>query len=447
MAFPLDFLWGTATSSYQIEGAETEFGRGECIWTRFSRTPGKVKSGATGAVACDHYHRYREDVALMRSLGFQAYRFSISWPRVLPLGTGAINAEGLDFYDRLVDTLLEAGIQPFPTLYHWDLPQALEDKGGWTNPDMPKWFADYTDLVTRRLGVRIGAWITLNEPWCTAMLGYLYGTHAPGITDEKKAYQAAHQTHLSHAAAMAVIRQNCPGAKAGTTLNIVPQLPASDDPRDVALARREDASANRWFLDPVFKGEYPADLLVELTSRGILDGIDVSEVKQAAVPMDFLGINYYMRWVLAHDPADHAKSHHAFPADAQFTAMGWEVYPQGLADTLLRVHREYGPKAIYVTECGAAYPDPDTLPDANAAVLDDPQRVDFFRGYLSAAEQAIAGGVPLKGFFAWSLLDNFEWAHGYDKRFGIVHVDYQTQKRTPKQSACYLQQVVQTGKL
>jgi beta-glucosidase len=447
MAFPSDFLWGTATSSYQIEGAETEDGRGECIWTRFSRIPGKVKGGATGAVACDHYHRYREDVALMRSLGFGAYRFSISWPRVQPLGTGATNPAGLDFYDRLVDTLLAGGLQPFPTLYHWDLPQALEDKGGWTNRDMPKWFADYTDLVTRRLGSRVGAWITLNEPWCTAMLGYYYGIHAPGLTDETKAFQAAHQTHLSHAAAMNVIRQNAPTAKAGTTLNIVPQLPASDDPRDVAMARLADGTANRWFLDPVFKGEYPADVLEDLNSRGILDGIDVSEVKQAAVPMDFLGINYYMRWLIAHDPASRNGRKLIAPRDGEHTAMGWEVYPQAFTDALLRVHHEYGPKAIYVTECGAAYADPDTLPDANAAVLDDPQRVAFFKGYLSAAAEAIAGGVPLKGFFAWSLLDNFEWAEGYDKRFGIVHVDYQTQKRTPKQSACYLQQVAQTGKL
>jgi beta-glucosidase len=444
MPFPASFIWGTATSSYQIEGAETSDGRGECIWTRFTRKPGAIQDGSTGEVACDHYHRYREDVALMRDLGFGAYRFSISWPRVQPQGTGATNPAGLDFYDRLTDELLKHQIRPFATLYHWDLPQALEDKGGWTNPDMPKWFADYADIVTRRLGSRIEAWITLNEPWCTAHMGYHFGEHAPGIRDEKKTFQAAHYTHLAHAAGMAVIRQNCPGAKAGITLNVSPQIPATDHPEDIKLAHQGDSTQNRWFLDPVFKGEYPADTLAELDSRGILDGIDVSEICKAAVPMDFLGINYYMRWVLAHVPGKPGQSRHAFPADAEFTEMGWEVYPQAMADLLVRIHREYGPHEIHITECGAAFPDPET---ATEAVVEDPRRVAFYKGYLGAAESAIAQGVPLNGFFAWSLLDNFEWAYGYTKRFGIVHVDYKTQKRTPKRSAYYLQQVMRTGSL
>jgi beta-glucosidase len=444
MSFPQDFVWGAATSSYQIEGMTPSNGRGECIWTRFSHTEGKIKGGGTGDVACDHYHRYRDDVALLRSLDLNAYRFSISWARVLPTGTGTVNSAGLDFYDRLVDALLEVGIAPNVTLYHWDLPQALEDRGGWTNHDIAGWFADYTAIVAQRLGDRVRRWTTLNEPWCTAMFGYLYGIHAPGHCDPQMAYRAAHHTLLAHAAAVPVVRQYSPKSEVGISLNLVPQDPATDHPEDVRLARRADQGSNGWFLDPVFRGEYPAELLAELTNKGVMEGIDVSEIKNSSQPLDFLGINYYMRWVHEHIPDQPDATRNRFPANAEFTDMEWEVYPQGLHDTLMRVHRECAPVAIYVTECGAAYPEPE---QARGEVLEDPQRVSFLKRYLEAAEAALHKGVPLKGWFTWSLLDNFEWAEGYTKRFGIVHIDFATQKRTLKRSAHYLRGVARTGSL
>ncbi|MEZ4670701.1 MAG: GH1 family beta-glucosidase [Anaerolineae bacterium] len=444
MTFPKDFLWGVATASYQIEGAAMEDGRGECIWTRFSHTPGKIKDGTSADVGNDHYHRYEEDVALMKELGVQAYRFSTSWPRVIPQGTGTINEIGLDYYDRLTDALLRAGIQPWITLYHWDLPQVLEDKGGWTNPDIVHWFTDYADLMTKTLGDRVKHWITFNEPWCSAMLGYYFGTHAPGIIDPCKGFQAAHHLLLSHGAAMPVIRRNVKDSVAGITLNLTPHLPASGDPEDVKAARYQDGFANRWYLDPVFKGEYPADMVEALVTRGYLDGIDLSAIKFAAAPMDFLGINYYMRWVHKHIPGTEDGTTSEFPKDAEFTDMGWEINGPAMADLLVRVHKEYNPQVIYVTENGAAFPEPDTVTDS---ILEDPRRVAFYKQYLTAAEDAINRGVPLKGYFAWSLMDNFEWAEGFSKRFGIVHVDYQSQKRTPKRSALYYSDVIRTNSL
>lgn len=437
MNFPKDFIWGVAASSYQIEGAAREDGRGECTWTRFSHTPGKVKNGETGDVACDHYHRYPEDIALMRDLGVQSYRFSVSWPRVLPTGRGTVNEAGLDFYSRVVDALLAEGIQPAATLYHWDFPQALEDQGGWTNPDSVKWFADYADVVTRALGDRVKFWIDLNEPWCSAMLGYMFGAHAPGVQDPVKAYRAAHHLMLAHGAAVPIIRQNSPGAQVGITLNLVPQLPATSSLEDIRLAWQADGFANRWFLDAVFKGSYPLDCVKALGET--LDGLDLDAVQAAAVPTDFLGINYYMRWLIQAAPGGWTS---VLPDGAELTAMDWEVYPQGLTDTLLRVHRETSVSAIYVTECGAAFPE--AAAPVNG-VYDDPRRVAFLKGYLDAAALAIQQGVPLKGFYVWSLLDNFEWAHGYEKRFGIVHVDFATQKRTLKRSALYFKDVIRNG--
>jgi beta-glucosidase len=440
MTFPQDFIWGVATSSYQIEGAALEDGRGECIWTRFSHTPGKTHNGDHGDVACDHYHRYPEDVKLIKDLGFGAYRFSVSWPRVLPQGSGPVNEAGLAFYDRLTDELLENDIDPYVTLYHWDLPQALEDQGGWTNPRIVDWFVEYTDVVTRVLGDRIKSWITLNEPWCSSMLGYLWGTHAPGHQDMVKAYQAAHHLLIAHGHAMPVIRRNAPGVPAGITLNLAPQTPHSQSPEDLILAARADGFMNRWFLDPVFKGEYPADLLADEMIALALAGVDPGRIKEAAVPMDFLGINYYMRWMVSHQ----LEGHDRFPADARYTDMDWEIYGRGMGEMLLRVHQEYGPKALFITENGAAFPDPATTTDA---VVEDPLRVSYYQEYLAAAGWALEQGVPLKGYFAWSLMDNFEWAEGYAKRFGIVHVDYATLKRTPKRSALYLGQVARTGLL
>jgi beta-glucosidase len=440
MNFPKDFVWGVAASSYQIEGAAREDGRGECTWTRFSHTPGKVANGDTGDVACDHYHRYQEDIALMRDLGVHSYRFSVSWPRILPTGRGTVNEAGLDFYSRVVDTLLAQGIQPAATLYHWDFPQVLEDQGGWTNPDSVKWFVDYADVVTRALGDRIKFWIDFNEPWCSSILGYLWGVHAPGLQDPVKAYRAAHHIMLAHGAVVPVIRQNSPGAQVGITLNLAPQVPATSSPEDIRLAWRADAFMNRWFLDPVFKGSYPVDYVNVLGKT--LDGLDLDAVKAAAVPTDFLGINYYMRWLVGALPGRPGESTSFTPEGAELTDMGWEVYPQGLTDMLVRIHRETSVPAIYITECGAAYPE---APAPVNGIYEDPKRVAFLKGYFEAASLAIQQGVPLKGFYVWSLLDNFEWSFGYDKRFGIVHVDFATQKRTLKRSALYLKDVIRAG--
>ncbi|MEO8612029.1 MAG: GH1 family beta-glucosidase [Chloroflexota bacterium] len=430
MAFPKDFLWGVAASSYQIEGGALTEGRGECIWYNFSHTPGKVQDGDNGDVACDHLHLYKEDVKLMADLGVQAYRFSVAWPRVIPEGTGRINEQGLDFYDKLVDELLKYGIQPWLTLNHWDFPQALQLKGGWANPDSVKWFAEYTDVMTRSLGDRVLGWITHNEPWCVSILSNLLGIHAPGLNDPPTAYRVAHHLNLSHGAAMGVIRQNCPGVPAGITLNLSPAVPASDSPEDAQAAQFFDGSFNRWFLDPIFKGSYPTDMVAMLGST--LDGIDLDAVKAAAVPMDFLGINFYNRMVVS------ASGQAKLPDDAEFTEMGWEIYPQALTDLLVRVSRDYAPPAIYITENGAAFADPEPVD----GIVEDPRRVDYLKGHFQAAENAIIQGVPLKGYFVWSLMDNFEWSFGYSKRFGIVHVDYATQKRTPKRSARFYQEMI-----
>lgn len=431
MSFPSDFLWGAAASSYQIEGAVSEDGRGECIWTRFSHTPGKVKNGDTGDRACEHYQRYREDIALMGSLGLMSYRFSIAWPRIFPAGTGTVNAAGLDFYSRLVDELLKAGITPFATLYHWDLPQALQDRGGWANPDSVKWFADYVDVMTRALGDRVNHWITHNEPWVIAFLGNYLGIHAPGIKDLPTALKVAHHVLISHGEAVPVIRANVPNAHAGITLNLYPIYPNSASADDQLAAQLQDGYANRWFLDPVYKGHYPTDM-VELFGSA-LDGIDLSAVRVASVPTDFLGVNYYSRTLVTYDPAELFKNKHVKPADSAYTSMDWEVYPQGLTDILVRLKREYAVPAIYITENGAAYPDP----DPQDGVVEDPDRTAYYVGHLDAIADALAQEVPVKGYYAWSLMDNFEWAEGYEQRFGIVHVDFETQQRTPKRSALY----------
>ncbi|MFQ3536387.1 MAG: GH1 family beta-glucosidase [Aggregatilineales bacterium] len=444
MNFPLDFVWGAATASYQIEGAAREDGRGECIWTRFSHTDGKVKGAHTGDIACDHYHRYADDVALMAQLGLRAYRFSIAWPRLLPEGAGAPNQAGLDFYSRLIDKLLEAGITPFATLYHWDLPQRLEDRGGWTSAEMPEWFAEYTALCAKHYGDRLKHWITLNEPWCTAFLGYYLGIHAPGLRDERAAFRAAHHTHLAHGRAMQVLRQMLPGAQLGITLNLAPVQPLTDSPSDVQAAQVFDGLQNRWFLDPVFKGCYPADVVAVLAQRHVLDGLDLDAVRLAAQPLDFLGVNYYTRQIVRHDLDDPQGFAVVPPENVPVTDMRWEIYPQGLRDLLLRVHQEYAPPAIYITENGAAFPEPEHV---EGDLLDDPQRVAYLQSHFRAAAEALAHGVPLKGYFVWSLLDNFEWAEGYTKRFGIVHVDFNTQRRTLKRSALYFKQVIQAGAL
>jgi beta-glucosidase len=435
-AFPAGFVWGAATAAYQIEGAVAEDGRGESIWDRFSHTPGRTANGETGDVACDHYHRWPADVALLRALGLGAYRFSIAWPRVLPAGRGRVNEAGLAFYERLVDALLAAGIAPWVTLYHWDLPQALEDAGGWPARATAEAFAAYVDVVSRRLGDRVQHWITLNEPWVSAFLGYRVGVHAPGRTSLADALAATHTLLRAHGLAVDVLRANAPRAEVGVTLNLSPTYPASNAPADEAAAQRADGYLNRWLLDPLYGRGYPADLLARYGSDA--PAVAAEDWALIARPTDFLGVNYYLPTDARHDPG-------APPLDyvdvdrpeAEHTAMDWIVDPRGLLDLLTRLDRDYAPAALYVTENGAAYADP---PPRDGRV-DDPRRLRYLARHLAAAHRAIGQGVPLRGYFAWSLLDNFEWAQGYAKRFGLVYVDYPTQERTIKASGYWYRDV------
>ncbi len=438
--FPEGFVWGAATASYQIEGAAREDGRGESIWDRFSHTPGKVLNGDTGDVACDHYHRWREDIALMRELGLAAYRFSVAWPRILPDGRGSINDAGLDFYDRLVDGLLEAGIAPWVTLYHWDLPQALEDAGGWPNRETADAFVTFVDVVSRRLGDRVNRWITLNEPWVSSFLGYQTGVHAPGRTDLRDALAASHTLLLAHGGAVPAIRANNEDASVGITLNLSPSYPASPDPADAAAARRYDGYLNRWFLDPIFGRGYPADMLDLYGSRA--PRLEAGDLDTIAVPIDFLGVNYYFPAYLA-AADDGPLGLVQAPPEGERTAMGWPVEADGLEDLLVRLHQEYPTLPLFITENGAAYEDP----APTGGRVPDPARTRYLADHLAAARRAVAADVPLRGYFVWSLLDNFEWAFGYDRRFGITHVDFTTQQRTIKDSGRWYAQTIRENRL
>ena len=423
--FPDDFRWGAATASYQIEGAAHEDGRGESVWDRFAATPGKVRNGDSGAIACDFYNRYRDDVALMRELGLDAFRFSIAWPRVLPDGRGHVNAAGLDFYDRLVDELLAHGIEPFATLFHWDTPQALEDAGGWPVRATAEAFVEYTEAVVERLGDRVHNWMTHNEPWVCAWIGHAWGEHAPGRTSEADAVAAAHHLLLSHGWAVQAIRRASPHANVGISLNLAHAYPASHSPEDEAAAWHVDGGGNRWFLDPIFRGAYPADLLER---NAIVEPlIEDGDLAAIATPIDFLGVNNYFRFVVG---AGAEGPRILRDPEALQTDMGWEVYPDGLHALLTRVADEYAPPAIYVTENGAAFGDV----RGHDGRVHDPERTDYLQTHVDAVARAVADGVPVKGYFVWSLLDNFEWAHGYSKRFGIVYVDYPTLERVPKDS-------------
>lgn len=442
--FPDSFLWGAATSSYQIEGAVTEDGRGPSIWDTFCNMPGKVKRGDTGSKACDHYNRYKEDVQLMKEIGLDAYRFSIAWPRILPHGTGTTNRAGLDFYDRLVDELLAYDIQPWVTLYHWDLPQALQDSGGWASRDIVDAFVDYADIVTRRLTDRVKHWMTLNEPWVFTFLGNGEGRHAPGLTDWRTYLATAHHALLAHAGAAQVVRAN--GDRL-TQVGIAPNTPhiqpASDEPGDVAAAQRYADFEIHWFLDPIYKGAYPAELanhygdLMPEVQPGDMEAI-------AAAPRDFLAINYYFREIITHDPEGGVlqASQVAPPVpDDELTVMGWESHAESLYAVLAYLNERYAPGAIYITENGAAYPD-EVQPDG----IHDTSRVTFYREHLTQAGRAVTDGIPLRGYFAWSLMDNFEWAEGYEPRFGLIHVDYATQRRRLKNSArWYSETIKQNG--
>lgn len=438
--FPKDFIWGAATAAYQIEGAATADGRGPSIWDTFSHTPGKVKNGETGDIACDHYHRWPDDIKLMQKLGISAYRFSIAWPRIFPQGRGTVNEPGLAFYDKLVDALLAAHITPYVTLYHWDLPQALQDENGWLRRGIVDDFTAYADVMSRRLGDRVKHWITFNEPWVFTWLGYTLGVHAPGYTGfPTDSLQATHHVYLAHGAAVPVIRANSPGAQVGITLNLSHVDPHTPTATDEQAAVRYDGWANRWYLDPLFKGQYPQDMTA--TYSVFMPEIQPGDMEQIATPIDFLGVNYYSRAVVAHDADGFELQIRQVEMPGEKTEMGWEVYPHGLYALLRRLHEDYQPKAMFITENGAAFPD--TI-SADGHVHDE-KRVQYLAEHFQAASHAVHDGVPLKGYFVWSLLDNFEWAEGYSRRFGIHYVDYTTQQRIPKDSALYMTEMIRKG--
>ncbi len=442
IVFPQGFLWGAATAAFQVEGATDVDGRTDSIWDTFCRTPGKIVGGDTGEPGADHYRRFEQDVAMMADLGLGAYRFSIAWPRVRPDG-GVVNQAGLDFYRRLIDTLLEHGIEPWPTLYHWDLPQKLEDLGGWAARDTAFRFGEYAGTVIEALGDRVGRWTTMNEPWCSAFLGYAAGIHAPGRAEPAAAVAAVHHLLLAHGLATEVIHDQ--GKLAGITVNMYPIIPADpDSAADRDVARRLDGLQQRIFLDPLLHGHYPADIVEDLEPFGFSRVVHEGDLAKISAPIDMLGVNYYTEHYVSATPGDDGPSPWVGVAELSFprreaprTDMDWEVRPDGLTSVLLRVHKDYPSLPLYITENGAAYPD---LPG-----VEDADRTEYLASHLRAAHAAIAAGVDLRGYFCWSLLDNFEWAEGYAKRFGIVHVDYATQVRTPKLSARWFSEVARSN--
>ena len=437
--FPEDFLWGTATSAYQIEGSPTADGAGRSMWHRFSHTPGNTWLDQTGDVACDHYRRYKEDVAIMSELGANAYRFSIAWGRIYPRGTGTINQKGIDFYSRLVDELLKKGIKPNATLYHWDLPEALDDRGGWLNRDIADWFCDYATTMWDALGDRVEMWSTLNEPWVVTDGGYLSGVLAPGHSNLFEAPIVTHNQLRAHGAAVERFRSSkAKKGKIGITVNLEPKYPASQSAEDLDAVRRADAYMNRQFLDPALLGQYPEEMK-EIFGEAWPDwsGDDMRQIRQ---PIDFVGVNYYTRKVERfHPDMLPLRTKHVPQPEHTQTETHWEVFPEALTKVLLWVTERYGKPPIYITENGAAFYDP---PQAVDGRVDDPLRVEYYRQHLRAAHDAIRQGVDLRGYYAWSLLDNYEWSLGYSKRFGIVHVDYSTQQRTIKSSGRYYASVI-----
>jgi beta-glucosidase len=448
--FPPSFIWGAATAAYQIEGAVTEGGRGVSIWDTFSHTPGRVAGGDTGDVACDHYHRHADDIALMASLGLQAYRFSIAWPRIQPDGTGPGLAAGLDFYDRLVDGLLAHDIAPYATLYHWDLPQALEDRGGWGVRETAQRFAEYAEIMYGRLGDRVRTWTTLNEPWCSAMLGYASGIHAPGRSDAATAIAAVHHLLLGHGLATETLR--AAGAEQiMLTLNLGALRAADPQGADAEALRMVDGMHNRLYLDPVLRGEYPEDVRHDL--RGITDFsfVQDGDLKHIAAPIDLLGVNFYSPMYVQGAPG--APGSPNFPGvdgvawlapTPPLTTMGWQIEPSALTELLIRLSKDYPGVPFMITENGAAF---DDRPDESGDRVADTDRVNYLDGHLRAVRDAIDAGVDLRGYLVWSLLDNFEWAEGYQKRFGVVYVDYPTQRRIPKDSALWYRDVIRRGGL
>ncbi|GAB4141042.1 MAG: GH1 family beta-glucosidase [Sphingomonadales bacterium] len=436
-AFPDGFVWGVSTAAYQIEGGVKQNGRGPSIWDTFSHSPGRTRGGDSGDVACDHYHRYREDVALMAELGVGAYRFSLAWPRLMPTGRGRAHPGGIDFYSRLVDALLDAGIEPWVCLYHWDLPQALEDKGGWTNRDVAHWFADYAHEAASVLADRVRNFITFNEPGVVSLMGHGYGVHAPGRSSQADVLRAVHHLNLAHGGAVEAMRAVDANLHLGAVVNVQSVQPSAS--RDEEAAELLDLFWNKAFPDPVYLGEYP-ERLAEMLGPIVEDG-DLARINQ---PVEFIGLNHYSP---LYARADRNAAIGAViappPAGRPVTGMGWEIAPAAFTEALLTVQERYGPMAVYVTENGYGADAPDRqAPDAG-----DSARIDYLNAYLAAAAAAIEQGVDLRGYFLWSLLDNFEWAEGYAKRFGIVHVDYETLKRTPKASYHWYQSVIANNRL
>lgn len=438
VTFPEGFLWGAATASYQIEGSPLADGAGMSIWHRFAHTEGTIADRSTGDLACDHYNRWREDIQLMKQLGLKAYRFSIAWGRIFPEGTGALNEKGLGFYNRLVDALLEAGITPMITLYHWDLPGALQDKGGWANRDIVGWFTDYAVTCFSKLGDRVKLWITHNEPWVFSIIGYMWGHHAPGMRDKYAAMKSAHHALLSHGSAVQAFRQTGPKeGQIGITLNLSPAHPASQKEEDLLAARNQNAFSNGMFLDPLAGRGYPPELSQYLGEA--IPSITPEEQSLIAQPIDFLGVNYYSRSIVQYDPDHPNKTRHLRNEQAQYTEMGWEVYPPGIYELLTWLHKTYPHiPQFYITENGAAFADQVN----EKGEIEDNNRLEFLKQHFLQAHQALQEEVPLKGYMVWSLMDNFEWAFGYTKRFGIVYVDYPTQKRIIKKSGHWYSQVI-----
>ncbi len=440
--FPHDFVWGTATAAYQIEGAANDDGRAPSIWDTFSATPGKVRNGDTGAVACDHYHRLGEDLDLIGDLGVSAYRFSVAWPRIVG-DDGRPNQKGLDFYRRLVDGLHERGVRPLVTLYHWDLPQRLQDRGGWVARDTAHRFAEYAEIVHEALHDGVEQFTTLNEPWVSAWMGYGNGAHAPGHRDPAEALAATHHLLLGHGLAAAAMRGRHTGSQVGITLNLSPIEPISDSDADRAAARRMDGQNNRLFLDPLLRGNYPADIVHLYRNTSDFSFVRDGDMAVIGAPLDFLGVNYYRPnlAIAVEDDGDPVAAGVRLPAGVPVTAMDWPVQPDGLTRLLLRLQEDYAPVPLYVTENGAAFHD---YVDPSGQVH-DPDRVEYLREHLRAAHAAIAAGVDLRGYFVWSLFDNFEWAEGYSKRFGLVYVEYGSQRRIPKTSARWYTEVIKNG--
>jgi len=449
MSFPKNFLWGAATASYQIEGAWNEDGKGESIWDRFTHQKGNILYGHTGDVACDHYHRYEEDVSLMKELGIKAYRFSISWPRIFPDGFGNVNQKGLEFYDKLISKLIENGIEPVVTLYHWDLPQKLQDIGGWANSEIVNYYFDYAMLVINRYKDKVKKWITFNEPYCISFLGYFHGIHAPGIKDFKTAMAAVHNLMLSHHKVVKAVKENNIDIDIGITLNLTPvylqteRLGYEVSEIEKKMVKISSQLDNELFLDPVLKGKYPEELMNYLVEKNLLDKDKMErmqkEIKESFVFCDFLGVNYYTRAVRMYDET----SQWIFPIrwehpGGEYTEMGWEVFPQGLYDLLVWIKSSYPKIPIYITENGAAYHD---VVSEDGTVHDE-KRVEYLKKHFEAARKAIEDGVDLRGYFVWSLMDNFEWAMGYTKRFGLIYIDYNTQKRIKKDSFYFYQKFI-----